>query len=305
MKQKYYNYLSYKEEQYKKAQENVVDENAVYASENKKILSEIDSMYANTRNMVKENKDRREFNKRLKSSLLSECIMHLFNNSFNKIYSEDSKYENLKKSLVNNLVNDYGTENMLRRFKYESEYLAEVAYLVNTTYDAISEKCSKDGDCYTIDPVVKDNFFSNLNFSNIDKITEKIRDRVEDSVEDFIVSNTSDKEKIKEVLQSTNDKINNASSEEAKQESARLGKQIIKKIERKPKSIFNALVYNLAETVMKDENLLNKYKNSEGKLNMDSIMESAKVTYTFLEMLNTAKIVDKNYLLNIIKESIS
>lgn len=304
MKQKYYSYLSYKEEQYKKAQENVVDENAVYASENKKILSEIDSMYANTRNMVKENKDRREFNKRLKSSLLSECIMYLFNNSFNKIYSEDSKYENLKKSLVNNLVNDYGTENMLRRFKYESEYLAEVAYLVNTTYDAISEKCSKDGDCYTIDPVVKDNFFSNLNLSNIDKITEKIRDRVEDSVEDFIVSNTSDKEKIKEVLQSTNDKINNASSEEAKQESARLGKQIIKKIERKPKSIFNALVYNLAETVMKDENLLNKYKTSEGKLNMDSIMESAKVTYTFLEMLNTTKMVDKNYLLNIIKESI-
>ena len=56
---------------------------------------------------------------------------------------------------------------------------------------------------------------------------------------------------------------------------------------------------------MKDENLLNKYKTSEGKLNMDSIMESAKVTYTFLEMLNTTKMVDKNYLLNIIKESIS
>lgn len=305
MKQKYYNYLSYKEEQYKKAQENVVDENAVYASENKKILSEIDSMYANTRNMVKENKDRREFNKKLKSSLLSECIMHLFNNSFNKIYSEDSKYENLKKSLVNNLINDYGTDNLLRRFKYESEYLAEVSYLVNTTYDAFCEKCSKDGDCYTLDTVVKDDFFSNLNLSNIDKITEKIRDRVEDSVEDFIVTNTSDKEKIKEVLQSTNDKINNSTSEESKQESARLGKQMIKKIERKPKSIFNALVYNLVETVMKDENLLSRYKMSDGKLDMDSILESAKVTYTFLEMLNTAKIVDKNYLMNVIKETIN
>ena len=305
MKQKYYNYLSYKEEQYKKAQENVVDENAVYASENKKILSEIDSMYANTRNMVKENKDRREFNKKLKSSLLSECIMHLFNNSFNKIYSEDSKYENLKKSLVNNLINDYGTDNLLRRFKYESEYLAEVSYLVNTTYDAFCEKCSNDGDCYTLDTVVKDDFFSNLNLSNIDKITEKIRDRVEDSVEDFIVTNTSDKEKIKEVLQSTNDKINNSTSEESKQESARLGKQMIKKIERKPKSIFNALVYNLVETVMKDENLLSKYKMSDGKLDMDSILESAKVTYTFLEMLNTAKIVDKNYLMNVIKETIN
>lgn len=292
----------YYEDLYNSNIRNINEYNSRLDYDYNKKLDYMNEVFSVERENKKEINSRREFNKKLKSSLLSECIMYLFDKSFNTIYSEDTKFYNLKKSLVNNLIDDYGTENMLRRFKYGSDFLAEVCYLVESTYEILSEKCSKDGDCYTIDPVERDDFFSNLNMSNVDKITEKIRSKVESSIEDFILANTADKEKIKEILQNTNDKINNASSEEAKQESASLGKQLIKKIERKPKSIFNSLVYNLAETAMKDPELLEKYKTSQGKLDMDQILETAKITYTFLEMLNTAKLVDKNYLFSTIKE---
>ena len=267
--------------------------------------SVMNEMFEYNRNKKAEAKAKRDFTAKLKASLLSECIMHLYNNSFNQIYSEDSKFENLKKSLVNNLIEDYGTDRLLRRFRHQTEYLAEVAYLVDTTYDAMLEGCTKDGDCYTICPVQKDTFFDKLNLSNVEKIAEKIRSRVEDSVEEFITTNTSDKEKIKEVLQSTNDKVNNSSSEETKQESARLGKRMIKAIERKPKSIFNSMVYNMAETTMKDPEILAMYKTESGKLDMDTIMESTKITYTFLEMLNTTKMVEESYLMDMIKEVLS
>ena len=36
------------------------------------------------------------------------------------------------------------------------------------------------------------------------------------------------------------------------------------------------------------------YVDSDGHLKMDAIVESSKVIYTFLEMLNTTKMVDMN-----------
>lgn len=291
---------------YRRNYEEYLEENATdiarrYES-NKERDSIMNEMFSKSRDKRLEAKAKKDFASKVKNSLLTECIMHLYNECFNKIYSEDSKYDNLKKSLVSNLIEDYGVDRMLRRFRHQSEFLAETAYLVDTTYEAMMEKCNKDGDCYTICPVERDSFFSNLNLSNVDKIAEKIRDRVEDSVEEFITTNTSDKEKIKEVLQSTTDKVNNASSETTKAESTRLGLKRVKAIERRPKSIFNSMVYNMAETALSDPDIINMYKTPQGKLDMDSILESTKVTYTFLEMLNTTKMVEESYMMDLIKE---
>ena len=249
---------------------------------------------ATTRNM-RQTQRYNKWSKNVLEAMTYDVIMHVFDECFDRrYYSEDEKFSVLKESLVKNFIKEEGVDNLIRRFKYTSVTLAECALLIETTHKKITDKVNYKDNEFTIDNNLKNDFFSTLNDQNFEAITSKIRERVNDAVEDFVVQNTNERLEIKDILQKTQDNINKATSEGVKESYNINAKRKINMIQQRPRNIFGEMVYNNAKDITKDPELRKMYMDESGHLNMDKIVESCKVMYTFLEFLNTTKMVEMN-----------
>lgn len=251
-----------------------------------------DTAYAKKQRLLKELQES-------KASMLNDVILGIFNECFNKIYSEDKQFDGLKRNLVANFIKNEGVETLLRNFKYNSDYLAEFAYLVEETYGQLKKSAECCDKKFAVDSSVKDDFIEKLSCANHNRVAARIQTRVSDAVEDFITSNTSDGEEIRELLQNVQNKVANLPKSEAAaiEENA---KRKVNKILNKPmRSIFSEMVHRFSKAVYSNPNL-DSYKLENGKCNMDLVVETCKVMYTFLEMVNTTKMAIVNE--NTIKE---
>ncbi len=87
---------------------------------------------------------------------------------------------------------------------------------------------------------------------------------------------------------------------EAKQEASILyHREINNRREKRIRNVFEQVVINLTNSILKDENLREEYIE-DGKLNMGAVVESAKCIYGFLETVNTLQLekVDAKYIQN-------
>ena len=148
---------------------------------------------------------------------------------------------------------------------------------------------------------------------DIKKAIELIRQRVADAEETFIKRNAEDKRQIDELLSKISDNIKTVedmdddSSTESKiaQESVRFTKRKIKDItENRPLSILEKMTRNLTSEITKNEAIREQYITENGELDTASIIEHAKVMYTFLETINTLQLekVKEKYITKVLKE---
>lgn len=95
----------------------------------------------------------------------------------------------------------------------------------------------------------------------------------------------------------TDDADTSEKDETVKQESVLLIKAINDRREKRPRNVFEQVVINFTESVLKSEDLREEYIE-DGKLDMASIIESSKCIYGFLEAVNTLQIhkVDADYI---------
>ena len=145
---------------------------------------------------------------------------------------------------------------------------------------------------------------------DVKKAVALIRQRVADAEETFIKNNAKDKEQINVLLGKISDNIKTVEDmaekdkEEGKdavaKENARMAKRAIDNItNNRPLSIMEMFARSINKDIVKDNILKEHYIDEDGKLDMDSVVESAKVLYGFLETLNTIQIgrkIDKQYL---------
>lgn len=145
---------------------------------------------------------------------------------------------------------------------------------------------------------------------DVQKAVALIRQRVADAEETFIKNNAKDKEQINALLGKISDNIKTVEdmSEKDKengkdavaQENVRMYRKNIDKITNgRPLSIMEMFARSLNRDIVRDEALKEHYLEEDGRLDMDTIVESAKVLYGFLETLNTIQIgrkIDKAYL---------
>ena len=63
-------------------------------------------------------------------------------------------------------------------------------------------------------------------------------------------------------------------------------------------NIFDRMVRNISEAVLKDQVIKEQFSLDNGRLDMDKIVESARCMYTLLEMVSSLKIekVDSEYI---------
>ena len=247
-----------------------------------------------------------EFSLNIKKSLLAETMVALFEGSLPNDIKRNSYNKAIGIGLINEYIEQTGVENILTKVKYNSLFLSEMNRLVNVYHKIITESVDKDDQDFIFDPIHKDKFFEDIKGDDFDELCDITRMRVSDAVEEFIQSNINNKLDIEEVISHTKSKIDSAgygTDEEVKQEYANIAKRRINEIKNRKYGVLEAVVQKVSKSAMTNESLKESFINENGKFDMDKIVESSTAIYTFLEMMNTTKIlsVDENYIKNFLE----
>ena len=241
----------------------------------------------------------RKYISEAKTTLLTEAIFYFVNESFDRSVTLDQRKQ--AEAVVLNFVKEEGADKLLRKYETQTEFLANLAGIVNETYDKIvkeaNENKTKKITGFNMKKSTTDAFYDKLqNISNT-QVTNKIMDMVAQETEDFIQQSVEDKNKMEQMAQDTKEKIDNIKArtpeakEAIKQEMVNAYNRESKLIRtNRPRSIFEEMVYHISNKVVKHKDLLEShYVNESGQLDVNKITENAKVLYTVLETLNTFK----------------
>lgn len=228
----------------------------------------------------------------LKKSLLSECIYTVFDKALG-FQLESQEKDNMKRTLVNNFIEEQGLEKLLIEFRTKSYLLSEFARIINETVKTIiEEKSEKSIPEIDIDSELRSDFYDQLNTDDVDEIASIIKKRTSMAVEEFIQANMNDRLEIQDILRNTQEKIDSTRKENIKESYERQGKAAIAKVRnRNNKGIFESMVFNICKSTIKDPEMKAMYM-TENTLDLDSIVENVSIMYTFLETVNCTKMID-------------
>lgn len=258
----------------------------------------IHELYA-TRDNMKSVKDAYfHFSNEVKTVLLTECIYKIYNESLE--VSHQTELDNrVKYAYVKDFIQENGLTTLLRTFKTKTPLLCELNSMVEKYHKIIMEKVDeKDPTTLKIDDEDKEDFFEELDCEEVDEIVEVIKTRVGDSIEKFIKDNSDDKEKIKDIIDNTQAKVDASSNETVAESYNVAGIRKIQEVKNsRNRSVLEIMVRAISESAITNETLKESF-TSNNKLNMDAILESAILMYTFLETVNTTKMipVDSKYI---------
>lgn len=260
----------------------------------------IQSIYEEDRRMLTKFSD---FKNSVKEDLLAECMYRVLMPALHSLESP-RKYA-ISKGLVKDFIIDEGVDNLLREYKKGSSLLYE-AYRLTTNYsNIVLEKCDKkDPNTFNIDTEVKDDFFEELDNSELATIAPELNERISNALDEFIMDNMETKQQIQDIVSQTKEKVErtkNSKVAESYNEDANYRIKSVK--ERKSKGILESMIFNVTKSCITNEDMKSIYCNENGKLNMDKIIDETAVLYGFLEMLNMCKMtnVDESYIMNSIK----
>ena len=162
----------------------------------------------------------------------------------------------------------------------------------------------------------KEEMFKKLeNDAEVTDAVDIIAKRISDAESEFIQKNAEDKKKIEQIVDKVDNRIKAVTdsdkapeekeqeAEEAQQEATRLITDIK---EQRFHSVFEELVKDNFDYIMKDVTLKEAYTDIDGTINVAQIVESSRVMYGFLEFVNTIQLekVNSEYILKVIKNQI-
>lgn len=244
------------------------------------------------------------FTESVRNILLTEALYKMFTESVNHDIVSDRANANIMRSIVVEYVNENGFYKIVDTMKTASVAMSEMSHIITKHAKSIIEAADKDDpDTFVIKPEMRDSFFDALNYSDTDEITKAIHDRVSTAMQDFVTANTKDHEDITSTLKQAQEKIDSIPQEdtELREHYEMRAKQEINRIRRAPKSVLHHMVTSMCESVVKNPDSHAEFMN-EDHLNMDKIVTRTTLLYTFVEMLNTARIekVDEQFLESLI-----
>ena len=251
-----------------------------------------------------------EFQANVKKSLIKKMLMELCVGSIpNYTHREYSICENL----IENYISEVGETALLKNMRFsENGFLRTCWSEINSHYKIITEDATRDEDTQYIDSGSLDDFWKDVdNTEDVDDITNLIRMRVSNAEENFVNRNQQDKENVMTVLKQTADRVqmakdtnDNDYAESVEESETRIAKDKIYKIQHEGyRSVFDRMVRNLSEAAVKNKDAKGSLIDENGKLNMDSIVESARCMYSLLETIGTIQLekVDNKYIEDTLK----
>lgn len=246
--------------------------------------------------------------------LLVEAINMILQNSLNEdTNTNDRQYG---KALVEGFVKEQGSVKLLTNFSKKSLLLAGISEAVKETHEKIIHGCADNGNknkTYRITKTLNDEFFNKLVALDDKKINEKINERVCNSIEDFVQSNVNDKLDLDDLAEKTKEKIDNikAKTTEEKEKikesyTLQYQRQVnsIKNRVNRPVGLYEQIMHSMTHGIVSDNTILESFTTSEGRLDMGKITGKVNVLYTFLEMLNTTKMIniDEAFIESVLKD---
>lgn len=254
-----------------------------------------------------------KFKKKIKNKLVEAAFQRIFDKCLGDcIFNNDTSNE-YAKSLLCNYVEEQGADELLLSMSTKGLLLSELADCIYTAYDKILEDVDPDNEnTFEVDSSEMDNFFEDLDMSNFDDVANLIKTRVNSAAAAFVNKNYNDKIDLSDNMRDTQEKIaslkqdvrqSDADFEEVKESYMNINRRKASRISEKPRTVYEQMVYTLTETVVKDNNLRSRF-STNGKLDMDTIVENVNIMYTLLEMVNTLKIenVDEKYIKNVLDD---
>lgn len=243
------------------------------------------------------------FLENVKSGFLSEAMSKLFKESFGVMTKRDRI---TAKNLINTFINEQGAGELLNRFKYQNTLVAEMARIVQEHYDMVVESITCDDEECNIpgrakelhlDKTIVDDFYKDLVDLDTTEASKLIKDKVTDAMTEFIDQNTQNKLDFEEIINTAKEKITDLKEESAVESTMNEAKRQINEMKRtRHKNIFHYMVEAISKEAFKDINGVGKQYIHESKVDMDGVVNSAKLIYTMLEMLNTTEMVSKDYI---------
>lgn len=267
--------------------------------------------YEDLSNHIRDIKEAREeriarfadFKDTLKDVLLSEALMKIFTPCLKDNYNPSTKA--LSENLIYNFIKENGGADTILMKRRGLTYAIETLYNnIEDTYKVLVEKADKNNP--KIERQDMESFLDNLdNDYDIENVSQAIAMRVANAEEEFINNNLSDKLTIKGIIDDTASRINAAKNDgsldmtdkEIEQEANMIYRENINKAKARPKSLFEFMVHNVAEDMMKSNN--ESFKNDD-KINIEKVVESVRCIYGVLEMVNTLQLetINEEYILN-------
>jgi hypothetical protein len=219
------------------------------------------------------------------------------------------------KNLINTFINEQGAGELLNRFKYQNTLVAEMARIVQEHYDMVVESITCDDEECNIpgrakelhlDKTIVDDFYKDLVDLDTTEASKLIKDKVTDAMTEFIDQNTQNKLDFEEIINTAKEKISDLKEESAVESTMNEAKRQINEMKRtRHKNIFHYMVEAISKEAFKDINGVGKQYIHESKVDMDGVVNSAKLIYTMLEMLNTTEMVSKDYIQTYIENLVS
>lgn len=229
-----------------------------------------------------------------KDFLLTESLFYIMKKCF-PVTLESSLLDQ-GRSVISSFVMEEGADSLLSRFRTKTLFLSELANIVETTHRKVLHSCEGKDAPFKITNSDMKAFHDRIDNMNTDAITKEIVSRVTKAEENFVKANMKDKENIEKLAEKTKEKIDNIKAkdtdteEDLKQEFAALYRRDVDSVMNRKKGILESIVLRMSRAIVSESALLEQFTQENGKLDMQRIIDSSEVMYTFLEMVNTLNI---------------
>ena len=229
-----------------------------------------------------------------KDFLLTESLFYIMKKCF-PVTLESSLLDQ-GRSVISSFVMEEGADSLLSRFRTKTLFLSELANIVETTHRKVLHSCEGKDAPFKITNSDMKAFHDRIDNMSTDTITKEIVSRVTKAEENFVKANMKDKENIEKLAEKTKEKIDNIkvkdadTEEDLKQEFAALYRRDVDSVMNRKKGILESIVLRMSRAIVSESALLEQFTQENGKLDMQRIIDSSEVMYTFLEMVNTLNI---------------
>ena len=250
----------------------------------------------------KRQKELDAFTSESKDFLLTEALTYILRKCLPENINEALMARG--KAVAESFVKEEDSYSLLNRFKTKTLFLSELASIVEETHKKVIHGCEGKESPFKISNSDMKAFHDKLDNMDTDTVTKEIVARVTKAEEEFVKANVKDRETLEELSSSTEEKLNSIKNknqeteDDIKKEAVAMYRQKVNSISDRKKGILESIVVRMGKSIVTEESLLPQFQLESGKLNMEKIIDTSEVMYTFLEMVNTLQIrnVDCKYL---------
>lgn len=265
--------------------------------------------------LVAEQRDRADRRRANYNKFLTESKEFLISEAMNKMLLQclpnnlDPRLKVVGKHCCENFVKEEGVNNILRNCK-NTLFLNEFAIILEETHKkVVLGAADNKNDEFEIDNSTMKEFYDKLRGMNYEPMCKTIINRVADAEKDFVQSNIKDREQIESAAEKAKDKIDSIrtkdedTAEDIKEEFTIMYKKEVNNIENRRRNILESIIRHMGKNIVSDDVSRNDFIQESGKLNMNRIIDTSEVMYTFLEMVNTTQLreVNAEYLEGVLK----